>query len=89
MQATAIIRQRGQLTIPDFIRQVTSWITPGSVVSVSRNKTDEIVIKPHTVSSTDVDARWRKTWEMIELARSFKGKTGNLSKFIAEDRLRH
>lgn len=87
MQTTAIVRQRGQLTIPDFIREVTSWITPGSVVSISRNRADEIVIKPQT-SQKKVD--WDRLWNKIQIARSFKGEyKGSLSEFIINDRQNH
>lgn len=89
MQSTAIVRQRGQLTIPDFIREVTSWIIPGSVVSVLKVNSDEIVIKPNSVTLGEREKSWKETWEKIQLARCFKGKKGNLSKFIAEDRQRH
>lgn len=32
---------------------------------------------------------WKNLWKMIGKSRSIKGKQGNLSKFIAEDRYRH
>lgn len=87
-QATAIIRNRGQLTIPDAIRELRSWATPSSVVTISSEKSNEIVIRPHSeAQKKKVD--WDKLWKMIELSRSFKGKGGNLSKFIAEDRKNH
>lgn len=84
-QATAIVRQRGQLTIPDFIREAVDWIFPGSVVSVSQTKNDEIVIKPHTSYVKTI--AWDKLWKNIELARSYQGKyKGSLSRFVIEDR---
>lgn len=84
MKAISIIRQRGQLTIPDSIRQSINWVTPLSAVSISVVKPDEIVIRPH---QTKLD--WDKIWEGIRRARAIKGERGNLSKFIAEDRLNH
>ena len=84
-QGTAIIRDRGQLTIPDSIRKVVKWATPLSAVTISVVNPDEIVIKPH---KSQVD--WDKIWEAIKSARAIKGKgRGSLSKFIAEDRYRH
>ena len=84
-QGTAIIRDRGQLTIPDSIRKVVNWATPLSAVTISVVNPDEIVIKPH---KSQVD--WDKIWEGIKSARAIKGKgRGSLSKFIAEDRYRH
>lgn len=85
-QGTVIIRERGQLTIPDSIRKMVDWINPSSAVSISVSKPDEIVIKPH---QSQGKADWEDIWKRIEQARSFKGKgRGNLSAFIAEDRER-
>lgn len=86
-QDTAIIRNRGQLTIPDSIRKTVKWANPLSAVDISVVKLDEIVIKPHQPQK-EVD--WDKLWKRIKRVRAFKGKGGgNLSKFIAEDRYRH
>lgn len=85
MKTVSIVRDRGQLTIPDSIRKVVSWISPQSAVTISVVKPDEIVIKPH---KKEYD--WDKIWEGIRKARAIKGKgRGSLSKFIAEDRYRH
>lgn len=85
MKTISIIRDRGQLTIPDEIRKAVSWIAPLSAVSISVVKPDEIVIKPH---KNEYD--WDKIWKGIRRARSIKGKgKSSLSKFIAEDRYRH
>lgn len=85
MNAVSIIRDRGQLTIPDSIRKVINWASPMSAVTISVIKPNEIVIRPHQVQ---VD--WDKIWESIRKARSIKGKgKGSLSRFIAEDRYHH
>lgn len=85
MKIVGIVRDRGQLTIPDSIRRVVSWITPMSAVSISVIKHDEIVIKPHQPQKREVD--WDKLWAQIKRVRSFKGKgRGNLSAFIIKDR---
>ncbi len=86
--STAIIRQRGQLTIPDDIRDKVSWLDDNSVVTVTAKRDEEISIRPYG-SAVVKKVDWKKVWEGIKLARSFKGKRGNLSKFIAEDRKRH
>lgn len=88
LQTTATIRQRGQLTIPDQIRSATSWLGLNSLVTIAVRPNDELVIKPYSSTGTKV-VDWKKAWEMIQLARSFKGKRGNLSKLVAEDRYRH
>ncbi len=85
MKIVSIVRDRGQLTIPDSIRQVVSWVTPMSAVTISVVKPDEIVITPH---QKKVD--WDKIWEGIRKARSIHGK-GKMStlEFIQQDRLSH
>lgn len=84
LQTTSIIRNRGQLTIPEVIRRAVGWANPLSAVSISIVHPDEIVIRP----KKEVD--WDKLWKSIKKSRSLKGKRrGNLSKFIAEDRYRH
>lgn len=88
-QATAIIRQRGQLTIPDEIRKLLSWLKPNAVVTVKITQKDRVIVQPHSDMIASSKDQWLKTWEAIQLARSFKGKRGNLSKFIAEDREGH
>ncbi len=85
MKTVSIIRERGQLTIPDSIRRMVNWVTPSSAVSISVIKPDEIVIKPH-----QSQINWDKIWENIKKARSISGK-GNLStsEFLRQDRSAH
>jgi bifunctional DNA-binding transcriptional regulator/antitoxin component of YhaV-PrlF toxin-antitoxin module len=82
----SVIRDRGQLTIPDSIRAQRTWASPNSVVTISSNHPDEITIRPHKKQQYD----WDKIWEAIRKARAIKGRgRGSLSKFIIEDRHRH
>jgi len=83
---TVTIRSRGQITIPERIRTITSWIRVGSVVSVYSDE-EEICIKPYNANAQTVN--WDDVWEKILLLRSFKGKKGNLSDFIVSDRESH
>jgi len=85
MKTVSIIRDRGQLTIPDSIRKMINWLTPMSAVTISVIKPDEIVIKPH---HPKVD--WDKIWKGIRKARAIHGK-GKMStlEFIQQDRLSH
>ena len=86
IQAIAVIRDRGQLTIPEKIRKQRKWVTHTSVVTISSENPDEIVIKPYPSKQVD----WDKLWKQLKRVRSFKGKgKGSLSDFIAEDRYRH
>ncbi|OGG02948.1 hypothetical protein A2W14_02105 [Candidatus Gottesmanbacteria bacterium RBG_16_37_8] len=83
---TVTVRQRGQLTIPDNIRESISWLKTGSPISMIVSE-DEIKIKPFQQKEKALD--WQYMWRQIELTRSFKGKKGNLSQFIVKDRETH
>lgn len=80
------IRQRGQITIPKNIRDEISWLSKDSAIAV-KVADEEICISPYKESAKPVD--WKNIWDQIELSRSFKGKRGDLSAFIAEDRRSH
>lgn len=85
MKNIIIIRDRGQLTIPDTIRKAVSWVQPLSAVSISVEKPDEISIKPHLQS---VDKT--KVWALIKKSRAIKGKgKGSAAEFLERDRLSH
>lgn len=85
MKTVCIIRNRGQLTIPDSVRRVVNWVTPMSAVTISVIKPDEIVIKPHK-RKYDSD----KIWELVRKSRAIKGRgKGSASEFIKKDRLSH
>jgi len=89
MTVTATIRQRGQLTIPDQVRQQFSWIKENAVVAIITSPLGEVIIKPLSIHASSDKPDWNELWRKITLVRSFKGKRGNLSKFIAKDRYRH
>lgn len=81
----SIVRNRGQLTIPDSIRALRSWVSTNSVVNISSERPDEIIIRPYQKG-----INWDKLWKQMEKVRSFKGKNkGSLSEFIAKDREMH
>ena len=84
MKTVAIIRERGQLTIPDSIRKQIRWITTSSVVSISMEKPDELIIMPHKMIN---EIEWERLFEIIKKSREFKGR-GNVSAsdFIAKVR---
>lgn len=85
MQIVSVVRDRGQLTIPDAIRKIASWITPSSAVTITVVSSDEIRIKPH-----QKQVYWDKLWKQMKRVRAFNGKgRGNLSEFIAKDRETH
>lgn len=82
----SVIRNRGQLTIPDSIRALRTWAEPNSVVTITSDRPDEIVIRPH---KKDYD--WNKIWAGIKLSRSLKGKgdTVSTAEFLEKDRRSH
>lgn len=86
MKTVSIVRDRGQLTIPDSIRKVVTWVTPMSAVSISVTKSDEIVITPHKKQYD-----WDKIWEGVRKARAIKGKGKAISAavFLERDRRSH
>jgi len=86
MKSVVIIRDRGQLTIPDTIRKAVSWVTPMSAVTISVMKPDEIVIKPHQKY-----VNWDKIWKGVRKSRAIKGKgkTTSTLEFIQNDRKSH
>lgn len=87
-QTIGTIRERGQLTIPDEVRQKYDWASPGSVVTISTQKATEIVIRPYSPLHQKID--WNRLWNDIELSRSYTGKyAGSLSEFIVQDREKH
>lgn len=87
MQTTLVVRERGQLTIPDKIRKALVWLRPYAVVKLFL-RGDEVILKEYQSSTAD-SINWKKIWDKIQLARSFKGKKGNLTQFIIEDREKH
>lgn len=86
MKSVSIVRDRGQLTIPDSIRKALNWLNPMSAVTICVVKPDEIVIKPHA-KVIDKD----QIWENVRKARAIKGKGSTMSavEFLMKDRQSH
>lgn len=86
MKVTSIIRDRGQLTIPDSIRKTVTWATPMSAVSITVVKPNEILIRPQQAY---VD--WEEIWAGIKKARAISGKAKATStaEFLQKDRSSH
>lgn len=85
LQSIATIRERGQLTIPGKIREALKWASENFVVRLIVRE-QEIILTPYTDQKK---TNWDKIWQGIRLARSYKGKRGNLSNFISKDRQLH
>ena len=86
MTSVVTIRQRGQLTIPDKVREAVQWLTPGSVVTFTASE-EEVRVVPYRKKKEEVD--WKRIWDDIHVVRSFNGERGNLSAFITKDRQSH
>lgn len=85
MKIVSIVRDRGQLTIPDSVRRLVSWITPQSAVTITVVKSDQILITPH---QKQVD--WDKIWEGIRKSRAIKGKNAvSAVEVLRRDRQSH
>ena len=85
MKSISIVRDRGQLTIPESIRKAITWLNPMSPITISVVKPDEIIIKPHT---QHLD--WDKIWVNIKQARAIKSKgTQSAAEFLERDRRSH
>jgi bifunctional DNA-binding transcriptional regulator/antitoxin component of YhaV-PrlF toxin-antitoxin module len=80
MKSISIIRDRGQLTIPDSIRKTVNWINPLSAVSITVVKPDEIVIRPH---QSYID--WETIENNMKILQAYSGK----SKLSAAEILEH
>lgn len=88
MTFVASIRQRGQITIPGKIRADLSWLSEGSIIHIVPLGDQSLVVRPYKEKASP-ETDWKKIWDAISLARSFKGKRGNLASFIAKDRQSH
>lgn len=85
MKNVVIIRDKGQITIPDTIRKTVPWATPFSTVSLTVTKSDEIVIKPHK-TNFDKD----EILSLVKRSRANKGHgKGSAASFLVKDRASH
>lgn len=84
--STATIRQRGQLTIPDEIRERFPWVNINEAVRIKTEGDKKIIIEPY---EREKKIDWKKLRAQLKRVANFKGKRGNLSQFIIEDRERH
>lgn len=73
--------------MPKKIREAIEWLGENSVVAFWVFSKEEIRVIPYRGPKSAVD--WRELWKKIQLARSIKGKQGNLSEFIVRDRSSH
>ncbi len=75
MRTVGILRDRGQLTIPDSVRKIAGWVSSSSVVSISIENPQEIVVKPYqALNQIELEA----LFSAIKKSRAIKGK-GDIS----------
>ncbi len=78
---TGVVRDRGQLTIPDSLRSQLPWLANSSVVFFSISDPEVLTVTPHT-PATNEDLLWNS----IKLVRSFKTTGASVAQQIREDR---
>lgn len=88
MMTNVVVRQRGQVTIPDDVRNMVAWLSEGSAVGLEMVEKEMLILRPQAIVTTK-GFDWDKILNKINLSRSFKGKNGDLSSFIIEDRSNH
>lgn len=88
VRTTSIIRQRGQLTIPEVIRRYAQWLVTNGVVMITFMSPNEIRIVPYNGNGSDgKNGRdWKTVKKQMERIRSFPGRNISLSKFLIRDR---
>lgn len=84
MKYISIIRNRGQLTIPDPIRKIAGWTSNSSAVELTMDRIDQITVNPFHSSK---EQEWDKIIELINKAREIKGRCSESGfDFIKRDR---
>lgn len=68
MKSTSIIRERGQLTIPDTIRDSLTWLYPLSAVDITICDENTVMVSPHAYKK---QLTWSECIQKIELAQTF------------------
>lgn len=83
---TVIVRDRGQFTIPESVRQSLSWVRPMSAITITVVGPEEISLRPHKTSPD-----WSEIWKMMDKLHSLGGKKGvtSATDFLERDRASH
>lgn len=85
LQKVSIVRNRGQLTIPEQIRRAAKWLEADSAVSISMAKANEIVIKPQKKVFDK-----KEILKKVKKAQAIKGRgTISAAEFLEIDRASH
>ncbi|MCA9372080.1 AbrB/MazE/SpoVT family DNA-binding domain-containing protein [Candidatus Woesebacteria bacterium] len=83
MTYTAIIRNRGQLTIPDKIREQLDWVETSMPITIAVRGKHEIVLQP----VKKVQGKQRKMLlQTMKKIRKLPSAKTNLTQFVINDR---
>ncbi|OGG91918.1 hypothetical protein A3H16_02720 [Candidatus Kaiserbacteria bacterium RIFCSPLOWO2_12_FULL_53_8] len=90
IRKVGIIRQRGQFTIPDAIRDAAVWLKENGAVVITLVTPTRLEIEPLKEGNGKVvqeTTDWETIWKRMEEVRKLPGKyKGSLSEFIISDR---
>lgn len=82
--ATIIIRDRYQLTLPGQIRKYLDWVEPKRAVKIILLGKEKLLVEPYTEQKTD----WLEVWKKLQ-ALAKQRKKNSLSEFVVKDREKH
>lgn len=81
MEATVVVRNRYQITIPESIRESFAWLIPGAVMKlISAN--NRLILQPYQAGAVG----WDEVWNTLDAVFQ-KGKKTSLADFVISDRL--
>lgn len=85
MKAVGILRNRGQLTIPDKIRQSVYWLNQNSAIVFTVTNQQKIFIEPHQPLKN-----LQFIMSLVKKSRSIHGKSSvSGTEFLQQDRKMH
>lgn len=81
IKEVGIVRDRGQLTIPNEIRRANKWIAKDTPVTMYAIDSETIVIKPVVKAKTN-----KELYQEVLEIRKHGNKNTNLTDFVIYDR---
>lgn len=86
--SSSIIRQRGQLTLPESLRRRLDWLGEDKVVQIVLNADNKVVVTPYLPSQNNKNTDWNGIWKTVNKFQK-KRNTISLSDFVIRDRYSH
>ena len=68
-----IVRERFQVTIPDELRELVSWLQVGGAVNITV-KENKIILSENSESENDSDQNWEKFFDGFDQVREIAKK---------------